>query len=166
MIAKEPIESLLTELQILYDNPADTNHKDYYSKLALMELCGWLEIVLDDIILNYGRVKLVEQKNIEILENEIVKKTYGCDYKDHLRIMLIKIIGITNVEKLELVLKNQGVFQILVSQLGTLWSLRKPAAHTTIVGVMITYNAPSSMKTYLNSLYPILLTLESELQNI
>ena len=166
MKAKTPIENLLKELQKLYDNPADPGHKDYYSKLALLELCGWLEAVQDEISLNYAKTRLTETKNIELLENEIVGKNFGFDYKSHFRIMLIKIIGITNVEKLENELKNIGVFQILVSQLGSLTALRNPAAHTSIAGVMPTFNAPSTMTSYLNSLHPILTTVETELNKI
>ena len=166
MIAKQPIDDLLKELQNLYDNPTVPVHKDYYSKLALLELCGWLEIVIDDITLTYARTKLVEAKNIEMLEKEIVGKTYGCDYKAHFRPMLMKIIGLTNVEKFENNLTHLGVFQILVAQLGSLSTLRNPAAHTSIAGVMPTFNAPSTMRSYLNSLYPILTTVEIELNSI
>ena len=166
MIAKKPIEDLLKELQKLYDNPADPIHKDYYSKLALLELCGWLELVIDDITLTYARTRISDSKNIELLEKEIVGKTFGCDYKSNFRPMLIKIIGLTNVERFENNLTTLGVFQILVSQLGSLTSLRNPAAHTSIVGVMPTFHAPSTMTNYLNSLHPILTTLEAELNGI
>lgn len=163
MIAKQPIEELLKDLQKLYDNPVDPVHKDYYSKLALLELCGWLEIVLDDITLTYAKARLTESKNVEILEKEIVGRTYGFDYKAHFRPMLMKIIGLTNVERFESSLTNLGVFQILVSQLGSLSTLRNPAAHTSIAGAMPTFNAPSTMTSYLNSLHPILTTVEAEL---
>ncbi len=166
MQAKKPIEDLLIELQKLYDNPVDPVHKDYYSKLALLELCGWLELVIDDITLTYARTKITEAKNVELLEKEIVGKTYGCDYKSNFRPMLIKIIGLSNIEKFENKLTTIGIFQILVSQLGSLSSLRNPAAHTTIVGVMPTFQAPSTMTSYLNSLHPILTTVESELNAI
>lgn len=166
MTSKQPIEDLIKELQKLYDNPADPAHKHYYSKLALLELCGWLEAVLDSIALTYANSKVAEQKNLDLIANDIVGKTYGCDYKDHFRVMLIKIIGITKVEQFENTLTSLGVFQILVSQLGSLWSLRKPVAHTTIAGVTPTYHAPSTMKNYLNSLYPILTTVETELNKI
>lgn len=166
MQTKQPIEDLLKELQKLYDSPNDPAHKHYYSKLALLELCGWLEAVLDEITLTYARARLLEHKNIELLEDEIVGKIYGCDYKSHFRVMLIKIIGLTKVEKLEMELTNLGIFQILVSQLGSLSSLRNPAAHTTIAGVMPTFNAPSTMSVYLNSLHPILTTVEIELAKI
>jgi hypothetical protein len=166
MQSKQPIEDLLKELQNLYDNPVDPVHKDYYSKLALLELCGWLEFVIDDITLTYARARITEIKNVELLEKEIVGKTFGCDYKSNFRPMLIKIIGLTNVERFENRLTTLGIFQILVSQLGSLSSLRNPAAHTSIAGVMPTFQAPSTMSNYLNSLHPILTTLETELNSI
>ena len=166
MLAKRPIEDLLKELSKLYDNPADETHADFYAKLSLLELCGWLEAAIDNIILTYARLKVTTAKNIDLLEKEIVGKTYGCDYKDHARQMLIKIIGLINVEKLETELTNLGIFQILVSQLGSLWALRKPEAHTTIAGVTRSFQAPSAMLTYLNSLEPILNTFETELNKI
>jgi hypothetical protein len=166
MNSKEPIETLIRELEKLYDAPADPTHKDFYSKLALMELCGWLEISIDKIVEGYSANKLFEPKNQEYFKNKSIDKTYGCDYKSHLRPMLINLIGLKGIEKLEANLKAQGVFQILVDQLSSLWSLRKPAAHTTIVGVTTTYQSPSTMKTYLVSLHPILTTLEVELMKL
>lgn len=166
MKPKEPIDDLLKELQKLYDSDTNINHQTYYSKLALLELSGWLEDVLDEIILTYGHSKLVEPKNIEKLEKEIVKKTYGCDYKLHFREMLIQVIGITNVEKLEDTLKNMGNFQTLVDQLSSIYNARNSAAHTSIAGTMKTYQAPSSMRTYLRSLHPILEMVEIELNKI
>lgn len=163
MQAKQPIEDLLKELQKLYDNPTDPNHKDYYSKLALLELCGWLEHVQDEIIKGYSDIKLTEQKNKEEVSNFVIGKTYGFDYIDHFRPMIIKLIGFKQTEVFENTLKSAGHFQILRDQLSSLWALRKRAAHTSFVGVTITYQSPSSMRTYLNSLYPILTTLETEL---
>ena len=166
MTAKTPIETLIIELGKLYDTPADASHKDYYSKLALIELCGWLEISMDEIIKAYSNSKLIDQAYKDEIEQRVVEKTYGCNYKDHFRPMLMKLIGIKNIEQLETELKSKAVFQILVSQLGSLWSLRCQVAHTSIVGVTLTYQAPSAMKTYLDSLHPILTTLEIELNKL
>ena len=166
MTAKGPIEALIKELEKLYDAPADPNHKDFYSKLALIELCGWLEITMDEIIKTYSDNKLLDLKNKEEVEGKVIEKTYGCDYKDHFRPMLIRLVGLKGIEILETELKSQAVFQILVSQLGSLWTLRCKVAHTTIIGVTLTYQAPSAMKKYLDSLYPILTTLEVELTKL
>jgi len=166
MTPKAPIETLIRELEILYDSPADPNHKDFYSKLALIEICGWLEITMDEIIKTYSNNKLVDQAYKDEVNDKVIDKTYGCDYKDHFRPMLIKLIGIKSIEILERELKSQAVFQILVSQLGSLWTLRCKVAHTSIVGVTLTYQAPSAMKRYLDSLHPILTTLEIELTKL
>lgn len=165
MRPKSQIETVINDLVALYDSPATPTHKDYYAKLALLELCGWLESTLDDIVKNYSDNNLSDERNREIVDTQVIGKTYGCDYKEHFRPMIIKLIGLKNIETLETTLRNNGVLQILVSQLNSLWALRKRAAHTSIAGVTINYQAPSSMRTYLNSLYPILTQVEQELSN-
>jgi hypothetical protein len=166
MQAKQPIEDLLKELQKLYDSPEDPTHKDYYSKLALLELSGWLELVQDEIIKHFSDTKLIEQKNKDDIAKYVIGKTYGFDYVDHFRPMIIKLIGFKETESFENTLKAAGHFQILRDQLSSLWALRKRAAHTSFVGVTMTYQSPSSMRTYLNSLYPILTIVETELNSL
>jgi len=166
MTAKAPIETLIRELESLYDAPVAPNHKDFYSKLALIEICGWLEISMDEIIKTYSTNKLIAQSYKDEVEQKVIDKTYGCDYKDHFRPMLIRLVGLKGVETLESELKTQAVFQILVSQLGSLWTLRCQVAHTSIAGVTMTYQAPSAMKRYLDSLHPILTTVEIELTKL
>lgn len=166
MKAKEPIEDLLKELQTLYDNPISSSHRDYYSKLALLELCGWLELVQDEIIKGFADVKLIDQKYKDEIETYVISKTYGFDYANHFRPMIIKLIGYKEAEIFENKLKSAGHFQILRDQLSSLWALRRRAAHTTFIGVTMTYQAPSSMQTYLNSLYPILTNVETELNRL
>lgn len=166
MQAKQPIEDLLKDLQKLYDNPADIVHKDYYSKLALLELCGWLEYVQDEIIRTYSDNNISDQKNKDDISDNVIGRTYGFDYMDHFRPMIIKLIGYKETEAFENKLKLAGQFQILRDQLSSLWALRKRAAHTSFVGATQTYQAPSSMRKYLNSLYPILSTVEVELNSI
>jgi hypothetical protein len=164
MLSKQPIEDLLKELQLLYDSPTtDPLHKDYYSKLALLELCGWLETVEDNIIENYSNSKLIETINKDFVKNQIIKKTYGFDYEKHFRGMLIKIIWLKALENLEIKIKASGNFQILEWQLSTLWGRRSSAAHTSLAGAMTTYDSPSIMLWYLNSLYPILIEIETEI---
>jgi hypothetical protein len=166
MQSKQPIDALLKDLQKLYDSPANPSHKDYYSKLALLELCGWLEHVQDEIVKQYSDTKLTEQINKDEINIRVIGKTYGFDYVEHFRPMVIKLIGIKEMEAFENKLKINGHFQILRDQLSSLWALRKRAAHTSFVGVTMTYQSPTSMRTYLNSLYPILITFESELNSI
>lgn len=166
MISKGLIETLIEELEVLYDAPIDPEHKKFYSKLALMELCGWLESSMDQIVEGYSANELFESENQEHFRTNVIGKTYGFDYKIHLRPMLIYLIGLKGMEELEANLKAQGDFQILTSELSTLWGMRRRAAHTTIVGVTPTYQSPSTIKNHLITLYPLLTTLEVELTKL
>ncbi|WJS94129.1 HEPN domain-containing protein [Flavobacterium johnsoniae] len=166
MLPKLPIETLLVELVTLYDTATDNSHKIYYSKLALIELCGWIELCIDDITKKYIDLKLLKTNNINLAKKQFVDGTYGFEYDKNLRPILIKLIGIINVEPLEDILDYNGDFTLLKSQLNSLISLRNPAAHTSIAGVTHTYQAPSTMLTYLNSIYDKLGKLETGLNMI
>jgi hypothetical protein len=160
MLPKQPIEDLLNELVNLYDSTSDSNHKIYYSKLSLIELCGWIELCIDEITKNYIDLKLSKTTNINLAKKQFVDNTFGFEYDKNLRPILIKLIGIVNVEPLEDLLDHNGDFTLLKSQLNSLISLRNPAAHTSIAGVTHTYQAPSTMLIYLNSIYDKLAKLE------
>lgn len=105
MRPKSDIEALLNHLQILYDNPINSSHQHYYAKLALFELCGWLEGVFDELVQNHANSKLITLDCIQRYA-EIIKKTHGCDYKKHLCPLLRNLIGIVNVEKIEIILRD------------------------------------------------------------
>jgi len=166
MLPKADIENLINDLQTLYDGTTSVKHKQYYSKLALLELSGWFESAQDEIAHSYGKPKLSNPNNIKYLEGAIIKKTSGCTYESHFKDMLIRTIGIVNLEVVENIINNNGDLGVLIAQLNTIWELRKPAAHTTIAGVMSTYNSPSTMIPYLNLLYPIFKRFETELASL
>ena len=58
MIAKSYITNSLNELDKLYNKAASQKKAIYFSKLALIELCGWIEETLDDIIQKHANRKL------------------------------------------------------------------------------------------------------------
>src|SRR3990172_2581821 len=71
----------------------------FYSKLAILELCGWIEESMDDIIREYAKKYLKEQSNINSI-NDTIRKTSGFDYNEHFREkMLIRLIGLINIAK-------------------------------------------------------------------
>ena len=61
----------LNELDKLYNgakNKENDKQAIYYSKLALLELCGWIEESMDDIIRRYSNPKLKGKDNKEYLK--------------------------------------------------------------------------------------------------
>lgn len=164
MINKTDIENTINELDVLYNT--NSAQSLYFSKLALLELCGWIEQTMDYIVIDCSNSKLTEQGNKTLVEQKIVKKTYGFHYEDHFRPMLMKLIGLVKLEQIENNLKSTGDLAILTSQLGSLRQSRDKAAHTTLAGTTPSLEAPSRIKDYLDKIYPIIKKVEIELQTI
>lgn len=142
MIAKTYILSNLTVLNNKYQRANSTKESLFFSKLALIELCGWIEESMDDIVLRCGVRHIKIHDNRKFLKRNIVESTYGFQYEKHFRKMLINLIGLINVERLE---KNvdQVAFAKLKSALGLLRVPRNIEAHTHIKGMTRTIDSPS-----------------------
>ena len=164
MISATDITNTIDELDVLFNaNPAQVT---YYSKLALLELCGWLELTMDCIIEDCSTAKLTSPGNIKFVKDTVIGSTYGFHYDQHFRPMLMKMIGLIKLEQIESGLSTSGDLNRLESTLGTLYQARKRAAHTNIDGTTLTYEAPSKIKFYLTTLFPILQQYEAQLQAI
>lgn len=166
MVAKTYIESTLIELDILYNSATSQKKIIYYSKLATIELCGWLEESFDNIIITCANRKLKEANNKKFVKKDVVKKNYGFHYENNIRPMLFKLIGLIELEKIEKRLERTGQISILSANLTNLVGTRNDAAHTYLKGITRTYNAPSVALGYFRSIYPIIIALDTELRNL
>ena len=92
MITKSYILANLNALDKHYRNTSSPKDSLFYSKLALLELCGWIEESMDDVILKCGSRKLKVGSNKNYVEKMIVKRTHGFDYEVNFRFMLIRLI--------------------------------------------------------------------------
>jgi hypothetical protein len=101
MIAKSYILKNLKSLDHSYRHARNGKDAQFFAKLAIIELCGWIEESMDDIILRCGRKHLKESANRKYCEKDVVKRTYGFDYDSNFRFMLIRVLGLIAVEKLE-----------------------------------------------------------------
>lgn len=163
MIIKKHILTTLRDLNKKYNNALSTNQNDaiYFSKLALLEYCGWIEECFDTVVRRASKGKL-KTDEFERLINEIIDKNYGFQYKQHLRSMLIKTIGLAKTEKMELDLNKNGDITVFISELSAIKKDRNSAAHTWVKGATKSYPAPSITLGRLEKVYPIIKKLYSE----
>lgn len=164
MIAKSYIKSTLEELNQLYNSASSQKKAIYFSKLAVLELCGWIEEVFDDIIIRHSKRNLRLPVNKLYTQERIVNPNYGFDYKKNIRPMFIGLIGLIQMEKLEKELEKTGKITLLKSYLGSLRVTRNKAAHTHLRGVTVTYNAPSQTLGDFHRICTILEIIDSELR--
>ena len=142
MIAIRNIENNIKQLGSLYRSASSQKRELYYSKLAILELCGWIEESMDDIILKCCNRNIRDAKNRKYIRENVVDKNYGFDYEKHFKKMLIMVVGLSNVEKIEKRMDPVKLAQ-LKSTLGSLKGSRNSAAHTHIKGVAVSIDAPS-----------------------
>lgn len=160
MVFKKHILITLSKLNGRYEN-ADPQDSIFFSKLALLEYCGWLEESFDCIVRRSVKKKLKTIEFRQMLENRVIGKTYGFEYKQYFRPMLMQAVGLSEAEKIESFLKSNGVYEIFLGELGTVKVYRDNAAHTWIKDATITYPAPSVIMQSFNTTFPIIRSIYS-----
>jgi len=163
-LAKTYINTNLRRLDVLFKaaiNPRDTL---FLSKLAILELCGWIEISMDAIVRRCAKKNLKLQASRQSAE-AIIQRTYSFDYQQHFRKMLIQVIGLKSLEKIERRL-NPVEFQKLTAALNALKVNRDNEAHTYIKGVTAIIDAPSVTRGRFNDIYGGLQHFESTMKRL
>lgn len=165
MIAKTYILRNLAELDSAFRGAKTQKHAIYFSKLAILELCGWIEISMDGIILAHCKRKVTAPKNTKFIKDDVVKRTYGFDYESHFRRMLINLIGIVTCEKLEAQIPV-AVHTKFIAQLQSLKTVRNGLAHTYISGPItaLAIDAPSVTKARFTEIHDGLKEFETGLR--
>lgn len=165
MITKSTINNNLISLNAKYKRTRSNMESLFYSKLAVLELCGWIEESMDDVILRCARRHLQKTENIDFTQNNIIKLTYGFDYKKHFRKMLIQMMGLINVERIESKV-DPLIRNNLLSTLGNLKTSRNCVAHTHIKGTTLIIDSPSITLSRFKHVYDGLKEFESVIRNI
>lgn len=163
MLDNTYIKTTLKQLTALYDKAIHQKGQQelLYSKLILLEICGWIEETMDDMILQIAQKTLKEKENKDYIK-QMIEKNHGFDYDRNFRKMLISVIGIVSVEKLERQLK-QKIFIQFKSTLKILKHRRNAAAHTHIQGTMKHRDAPSVLQKYFDEVCSGLQDIEKKI---
>lgn len=99
------------------------------SKLAVLELCGWIEEWVHDLARSCVLARSDDAAAIEIMDNAI-KNTHGIHYQQHVQPLLSVAIGASRLTAIERKLSENGKFDLLRSELGTVQKVRNLLAHT------------------------------------
>jgi len=163
MIAKKDIVRNLTLIDKLFRNCKNSRREQLYSKLAILELCGWIEESMDDIVRTYAYRHLLIQRNRDFVNGSVIQRTHGFDYKNNFRRMLIQILGIVELEKFEQSLDPQN-FAKMEAALDTLKTCRDAKAHTYTTGTTQRLDAPSATIGRFEEVYKGLKDIEKKLR--
>lgn len=164
MIAKSYLLKNLETIEKLFNSSTSSTKALLYSKLAILELCGWIEESMDDIIRKCAHRNIKDPKErAEIIK--LIDNNYGFEYNKHFRSMLVQVIGRVGVIKLEKKL-DTNKFELLKTTLGNLKTVRNSTAHTHLKGTTTRLNAPSVTKANYLRVYEGLLEIDTKLRKI
>ena len=142
MIAYTYIERNLRSLDARYrSRRASAKDAKFTSKLAILELCGWIEVSMDECILRAGD-RVLRSADTRLLLQREVGRIYGFEYEKHFRSMMIQIVGIWGFEKIRNSI-GTSISTRFSTELNTLKHKRNSLAHTYTHGVTSHYDAPS-----------------------
>lgn len=164
---KKKIENNLKELDELYNNAQTNKERIFFCKLALVELCGWIEITIDELILNSLKKQINDQTKIEKFNKEYLKRMYGFSYESNIRDMFIKVFGYHVLLDIEKCLNKRNNLKNLSKLLTDLKSKRDSYAHTYIYDFNPnSFEAPSMINGYFNDLIKLFAPLERKIKRI
>jgi len=165
MIIKGYILQSLTQIDKLYRASSNPKHTLFYSKLAILELCGWIEETMDEIILTCAKRHIKDPAYFSFVDTKIIRTTYGFEYNKYFRNMLLQLLGVINLERLESRL-DHNKFDLMRSNLDSLKTFRDAEAHTHIKGFTKRLDAPSTTKARFFPVYEGLKDIENNLSRL
>lgn len=127
MVWKRDVENNIQILEGEYNSARSIRKKFLFSKLAVMELGGWTEESIDEIVENIYERKLSSGNNKKYI-NEKIKLIHGFKY-NNFREAIVCLVGIINFDKIEK-LVDPKVYNPFQSELNNLWQVRGEYAHT------------------------------------
>ncbi len=152
MVKKIIIEKTLKRLRRLFMTRAgDSRDQLLYSKLAILEFCGWIEDSMDDIVNKYTNRKLKMPENVQYFTKEIVKHISGFEYNLHFRKLMVGAVGIVRLEVIERNI-DVSILAPFKATLNALKLIRDPLAHTHLIGI-IQIDSPDMILRYLEIVY-------------
>jgi hypothetical protein len=141
------IITILKELDTWFNEPESqaSNRSKLLSKLALLEVCGWIEEEFDRLIISAENGRLNDSN---WCKKNLIEKTYGFHYEKHLRRMFSKLFGEVTARKIEEKMEQlyPGELVRMDLLLSTLWKKRCNFAHadfTANIATQQTFDAPS-----------------------
>lgn len=164
MIAKTHLLRELKYLKKLFNQAVYkriTYPPEFFAKLAVLEVCGWIEESLRDLVSRCAKKQGLS--DIEKFKKIVFGRVYSFDYDNHFSHVLYKTIGFVAFQKLE---KGVGstVKDRLRLNLEQLKEKRDRLAHSSLPGSGIRPDSPSVTINTFEQLFEDMKTYEAELK--
>lgn len=130
MFGSEILRSNLDKLEAQYhENASSPDIARMVSKIAVIELAGWIEECFDTIARSSIKSQVNSNRARSLVEREI-KRISGLDYENHSVRLLSAAFGAGKLAKIENELASDSRLQLFTSQLDNVRKARNSLSHT------------------------------------
>lgn len=165
MIDKTKILQTLQRLDTEYNNYiSDPEMPIFFSKLAIMEFCGWIEMSYDSILQEYVDSHIVDQDCRNIIHG-FIRKNHGFAYESNIFQTFAIVLGANTWENILDVMSDKEKVDFK-NTLEEYSKNRNTAAHTNIAGTTNTYKAPSEVIKTFQLFLPAIQKIETEVHRL
>ncbi len=133
MLANVDLLDNLAQLDTTFNQAiasGNTRLQDLCCKASILELCGWVEQCLDQIVIDSATRLALAPTTIERIKTEYVSKTYGFKYRENFEKMILSTIGFKGLKKVEASTLVAPTIDGFISSLRDLTKQRNFYAHT------------------------------------
>lgn len=140
----------------------DPKVANFYSKLAIQEVCGWTEECMDEILnAHKDRMGLTKSENRDSATG-IIESQHGFTYEKHFRKTIKRIIGIFEFDRLEEMF-DEEIFFYFNEAIKSLATERNSISHTSIESTP-RLTTPSTCVVYFRYIKRGLFEIEDQLE--
>jgi hypothetical protein len=132
----------------------------FFSKLSVLELCGWIESSIDDMISRSIRCNITDP-DYQKIGIDGLKQIYGFQFERNFRKVIISSVGVIGLYKIESKI-DEVEKDSLKRLLNKLTIDRNSLAHTYIKGVTHQIDAPSITISHFHEIYKCLKTYDDQ----
>ena len=165
MIDFTTIHTNLAHLDAEYSSTTDITMSILYSKLAVIEFCGWIEVSIDTLAKDYLNNSILDHTLIGKVES-FIDGHYGFNYDRNVLPIICSAIGTSNWENI-IDICPVSDFANFLTVLGNYKRMRDSAAHTNvIIGITMTYYSPSVVLNDYYKIKPAIHFFESQIAKL
>lgn len=173
MLANVDLLSNLDQLEATFNEAianGNTRLQDLCCKASVLELCGWVEQCLDQIVIDSATRLSLSPNTLERIKAEYVSKTYGFKYRENFEKIILSTIGFKGLKKVEASPLVSVTLDGFISSLRDLTKQRNFYAHTHYSLTQkypdgyISIDAPSVVKSKANTIRTFLVNYEKALK--
>lgn len=165
MIDFTTIQTNLVHLDKEYTSTTNLTMNVLYSKLAVIEFCGWIEVSIDALAKDYLNSTILDSSLKGKVES-FIDGQYGFDYNHNVLPIICSAIGASNWENIIDVCPVKD-FSNFLTILGNYKKMRNSAAHTNVgVSVTMTYSSPSIVLNDYKIIRPAIQFFEKEIAKL